>query len=263
MDLQLAGKTAIVTGGASNIGHGIVIAFAREGANVVIADLDETQSQRTAGFARKFGARALVVKTDVTKSEQCDEMAKRALDEFGRIDVLVNDAGAGPGSELRFRETTRDVAHRVVDLNFWGAFNCTKAVLDHMIARRSGNLIHISSAAARRGDSMLGMYSSAKAGLLGLTRAQAWEFAQFGIRVNAVCPGRIIPNSPEQVREDKWKRVEETEKSPLLQEIYQSAAIHSPGHPGDIANMVLFLASDCARFITGQSIGVDGGLVMP
>ena len=263
MDLNMAGKTAIVTGGASNVGHGIVMVFAREGANVAIADMDEVQAQRTARMASEYGARVISIKTDVTRFEQCDSMVKKTLDEFGHIDVLVNDAGAGPGSELNFRQTTIEVARKVVDLNYWGAYNCSKAVLDHMMAQKSGNIVHISSVAARRGQSCLSLYSSAKAGIIGLTIAQAWEFAQFGIRINAVCPGRIIPDTPEQVSEARWKKLQEVENSPVIKEVYKSAALQKPGHPSDIANMVIFLASDAARFITGQAINVDGGVVMP
>jgi len=127
MDFGLAGKTVIVTGGASNIGHGIVMAFAKEGANVVIADIDKLQAEKTAGLARQLGVKALVVSTDVTDHEQCEAMATKALNEFGQIDVLVNNAGGTRGHLGYTREISRDIALKVMALNFWSQFDCTRA----------------------------------------------------------------------------------------------------------------------------------------
>src|SRR5437899_950830 len=138
MELGLAGKTAIVTGGGSNIGHGIVLALAREGASVVIADIDEPQAERTAELVRAQGVKALALRTDVTDPSQCDAMAARTLAEFGRIDALVNNAGIGPDAHSFFRDYDLERARRAMDLNYWSAFYCCKSVIEPMIAERHG-----------------------------------------------------------------------------------------------------------------------------
>ena len=132
MELRLAGKTVIITGGGSNIGRGIVLAFVREGANVVIADIDEAQGEKTADLARKQGDRVTVVKTDITKPEQCEAMASKVLAEFGQLDVLVNCAGWV--NDQLFVDKPREEWVKEVDINYWGVINCTKAVIAHILA---------------------------------------------------------------------------------------------------------------------------------
>lgn len=253
MEFGLAGKTAIVTGGASNIGHGIVIAFAKEGTNVVIADIDEAQANKTAGLAREQGVKALVVNTDVTDSEQCENMAKKALDEFGQIDVLVNDAGGSRGHIYYTREIPRDIALKVMDLNFWGAFNCTRAVVEHMIARKSGRIVNISSGSGMTWEALpnLPIYSAAKAAVINMTKALSRELTPFGINVNSVAPGLILPDKRDEQVGELSAHFKPSEAHLKLMEMGVA------GHPADIANMTVFLASDAAGFISGQTIYVS------
>jgi NAD(P)-dependent dehydrogenase (short-subunit alcohol dehydrogenase family) len=251
MDFGLAGKTVIVTGGASNIGHGIVMAFAKEGANVVIADIDESQANKTAGLAMKLGIRALVVNTDVTKPEHCEAMARKALDEFGHIDVLVNNAGGTRGHLGYTREISRDIALKVMDLNFWGQFDCTRAVVEHMIAQKSGKIVNISSGAGLGGaHPRYPIYAAAKAAVISLTKSLSQELASFGINVNSVAPGLILPDQrDEQVGELS------AHNRPGAEHAKQMEGIH--GRPADIANMAVLLASDVAGFISGQVVYVS------
>ncbi|MCK4368067.1 MAG: SDR family oxidoreductase, partial [Dehalococcoidales bacterium] len=150
MELGLAGKTVIVTGGASNVGRGIVLAFAREGSNVVIADIDEAQGEKTAKLARKQGGKVLMVKTDVTSPEQCQAMVKRTLDEFGRLDILVNCVGWI--YDRLFVDKPREEWVKEVDTNYWSVINCTRAVIDHMIAQKRGKIISLASDAGKIGE---------------------------------------------------------------------------------------------------------------
>ncbi|MFC1924373.1 SDR family NAD(P)-dependent oxidoreductase [Chloroflexota bacterium] len=251
MGFGLAGKTVIVTGGASNIGHGIVMAFAKEGSNVVIADIDKAQAQKTAGLARKLGVRALVVTADVTKPKQCEAIVKKALDKFGQIDVLVNNAGGTRGHLAYTREISRDIALMVMDLNFWSQFDCTRAVVEHMISRKSGRIVNISSGAGLGGaHSRYPIYAAAKAAVISLTRSLSEELLPFGINVNSVAPGLILPD---QRNEQVGEMSAHYKPSPEHAKLMDSGLA---GRPADIANMVVFLASDAAGYISGQTFYV-------
>lgn len=253
MELGLRGKTVIVTGGASNIGHGIVMAFAKEGANVVIADIDEAQAQKTAQLAKEQGVKVLVVKTDVTDPDQCQAMADKALAEFGQIDVLVNNAGGTRGHLGFMRDISRDIARKVVDLNFWSVFDCTRAVVAHMMARKSGKIINISSGSGlpvSGGHPRYAIYSAAKAAVINLTPSLAQELAPFGINVNSVAPGLIVPDQREsQVGEHS------AHYNPSPEHFKQMTQTVS-GQPSDIANMAVFLASDATPYVSGQTVFV-------
>ena len=251
MELGLGGKTVIVTGGASNIGHGIVMAFAKEDANVVIADIDESQANKTAELAKKLGVKTLVVKTDVTKPEHCQAMAEKALDVFGKIDILVNNAGGTRGHLGFTREISRDIALQVMALNFWSQFDYTRAVVEHMIARKSGKIVNISSGAGLSGaHPRYPIYAAAKAAAISLTMSLAEELAPFGINVNSVAPGLILPD---QQAEQVGELSAHYKPSPEHAKIMESGIA---GRPSDIANMVVFLASDATPFISGKTVYV-------
>lgn len=253
MEFGLVGKTVIVTGGASNIGHGIVMAFAKEGANVVIADIDESQALKTAEFAEKLGGgKTLVVITDVTKHEDCEAMVKKTLDEFSKIDVLINNVGGVSGYLGSFRDMPRDVAFKTMALNFWGQFDCTKAVVEHMISRKSGKIINISSAAGLGGIAQLSMYAASKAAVINFTQSLAKELAPFGINVNNIAPGLILPEGPEQVGEQSVHYGAGVADEDVLEGV-------AAGHPTDIASMAVFLASNVSGFISGQTMSVIDG----
>ena len=260
MDLGLQGKTAVVTGGGSNLGHGIVIAFARERANIVIADIDEPQAERTAALARDLGVQALSVPTDVTDAAQCERMVARALEMFGRIDVLVNNAGIGREAASYFREYALEDAHRTMNLNYWGAFYCCKAAIVPMLEAARGSIVNMSSRAFVDGREYASVYSSAKAGIVALSQCLAKEFGPKGIRVNSIAPGLILPESPEQVGQVSSKIRPRLGRGLDDQMVSTNFAARGQlGHPDDIARIVVFIASDAARFVTGKVLVADGG----
>lgn len=263
MELGLAGKTVIVTGGGSNIGRGISLAFARERVNLVIADIGEAQAKKTAANAEELGAKTLVVKTDVANWEQVQATVQKTLDTFGRVDVLVNNVGWA--AERLFIEKPRAEWEKEIQLNLWSVINCTRAVLDPMIAQKKGAVVSIGSDAGRMGEFREGVYAACKAGVMGLTKTLAREVGKHGIRLNVVCPGTTMPSSEEEIGETSmwagtlgkgWNTPEMRER------IAKAYPLRRVGKPEDIANAVVFLASDAASFITGQTLSVSGGYTM-
>lgn len=246
MDFGLKGKTAIVTGGASMIGRGILLALAKEGANVVIADIDEKQAQKTAASAEQIGVKALVVIADVTDPAQCAAMAKATMAEFGRIDVLVNCAG-GSNVTAFSRELPLDTARKVMELNFWSTFICSQAVVPYMIEGKSGRIVNIASNSGLAARPKMPLYAAAKAAVISLTKSQADELKPFGINVNVVCPGLILPSNSDEVGELSAHH----NPPPGLKAFLASGADH--GRPEDIANTVVLLSSWAVEFVTGQT----------
>jgi len=262
MDLNLAGKVLIVTGGGSNIGRGIVLAFARERSNVVIADIDETQGQKVAKEANALGGKTVAIKTDVTNVDSVAAMVKKTLEEFGQIDILVNNVGWG--LDRLFVEKPRTEWEKEVNINFWGVINCTRAVLDHMIERKYGKVISIGSDAGRMGEYREAVYAGCKGGVIALSKALARELGRHGINVNVICPGATVPENPEDTGElSMWKGQMGQVFTPEVQEkAAKTYPLRRLGKPQDIANVAVFLASDAASFITGQTISVSGGYTM-
>lgn len=265
MDLNLAGKTAIVTGGASNIGRAITLGFAGEGAHVVVADVDEPQSRRVVERGRGLPGKIVAVPTDVTDSKSVERMAATTLETFGQIDVLVN--GAGWTIDRLFLEKPREEWEREIAINLWGPIHCIRAVADHMVQRRYGRIISIGSDAGRMGEYREAVYGAAKGGVAILTKALARELGRYGITVNEVSPGLVLPDSPDQVGERSlWHATSDQAKLFMRPEIREKAARSYPlrriGRPEDIAPMVLLLSSDLASFVTGQIISVNGGYAM-
>lgn len=264
MELGLSGKTVIVTGGGSNIGRGISLAFARERVNLVIADIDEQQAGKTAEKARELGAaKTLVVKTDVSKWEQVQATVRQGLDGFGRIDVLVNNVGWT--RDRLFIEKPREEWEREVQLNLWGMINCTRAVLDPMIAQKKGAVVSIGSDAGRMGEFREGVYAACKGGVIALTKTLAREVGKHGIRLNVVCPGTTMPASDEDIGETSmWAGGElKSWNTPEMRErIARAYPLRRVGAAEDVANAVVFLASDAASFITGQTLSASGGYTM-
>ncbi|MFC1926329.1 SDR family NAD(P)-dependent oxidoreductase [Chloroflexota bacterium] len=264
MELGLKGKVAIVTGGGSNIGRGIVLAFAREGSNIVIAEIDEPQAEKVAGEARDLGAEGvLVVGADVTRLDQIEQMVSKTLDRFKAIDVLVNNVAMADWET--FVEKPRETGAREVDLALWSVINCTHSVLSHMIDRKTGSIVNISSHCGRQGYAGLSYYSAAKAGVIGFTQAIAREAGEYGIRLNCIAPGRIPPTRSEEIgkySKTRWSNEEEARKylEESLKDLEQRACIKRLGTAEDIANAVVFLTSDAAGYITGQTLNVCGGL---
>lgn len=259
MDLGLKGKTAIISGGASNIGYGITMAFAREGANVVIADLDEAQSNKAAEKARSFGVKAAVVLADATKREQVKAAFDKVISEFQRVDVLVNNVGWD--KMAFFTETTPDIWDKIISINYRTGLNWVSVVLPHMSEKGGGAIVNIGSDAGRLGEVREAVYSGCKGAVIAFSKAIAREAGRFNVRVNVVCPALVVPETPEQVGDNSaWKA------PPVPLEIVEKAVKTYPlrkgAAPKDIANAVVFLASDAAGLITGQTLSVDAGYAM-
>lgn len=264
MELGLTGKTVIVTGGASNIGRGISFAFARERANLVIADIDEAQAAKTAAKARELGAaKTLVVRTDVSDWAQVQAMVGQSVDAFGQVDALVNNVGWT--IDRLFVEKPREEWEKEIRLNLWGMLNCTRAVLDGMIARKKGAVISIGSDAGRMGEFREAVYGACKAGVISLTKSLAREVGRHGIRLNVVCPGTTMPASDEDVGQTSmWMSgpLKAWNTPEMRERISKAYPLRRVGRPEDVANAVVFLASDAASFITGQTLSVSGGYTM-
>ena len=263
MDLGLAGKTVIVTGGGSNIGRAISLTFAEEGANVVIADLDEKQAQRVANEAKAKGGNAVVIRTDVTDWDSVQNTVKKTLEQFGQIDVLVNNVGWT--HDRLFIEKPREEWEKEVKINLWGFINCTRAVLDHFIERKKGTIVSMGSDAGRMGEYREAIYGACKGGIIAGSKAIAREVGRYGITLNVVCPGVTIPEKPEEETGElsMWSGAMGGIFTPEMQQkAAQRYALRRLGKPEYMADAVVFLASERANYITGQTLSVSGGYTM-
>lgn len=264
MELNLAGKSVIVTGGGSNIGRAISLAFARERVHLTIAEIDEGQGRKVTAEAQKQGAAsATVVPTDVTKWDSVLAMVREVEGRLGRVDVLVNNVGWT--HDRLFVEKERAEWENEIRLNLWGMINCTRAVLDGMIARKSGAIVSLGSDAGRMGEFREAVYGACKAGVIALSKSVAREAGRYGIRLNVVCPGMTMPESDEEIGglsmwaadvNRQWRTDE------MKARIAKAYPLRRIGKPEDVAQAVVFLASDAASFITGQTLSVSGGYTM-
>ena len=263
MDLGLAGKSVIVTGGGSNIGRAIALGFAREGANVVIGDIDEGQALKVASEAEalKAAGRAIVVRTDVVDAQEVEALIERAIGEFGQIHVLVNNVGWD--LDRLFLEQPREEWQRLVNINLWSVINCVHAVLPHMVEQGYGHIVSIGSEAGRMGEYREAVYGACKAGTIGLSKALAREVGRYGITLNVVCPALTVPESEEEFGErSMWKVAAPLFGPEAREKASQRYPLRRLGTAEEVANAVLFLASDAASFITGQTLSVSGGYTM-
>jgi 2-hydroxycyclohexanecarboxyl-CoA dehydrogenase len=261
MDLNLKGKSVVVTGGASNIGRAIVLGFAVEGAHITIGDLDDAQAAKVAELARKKGAASVqVIKTDVTDMAQVKAMFKTATDKHGTVDVLVN--GVGWDQLMFFTQTTPELWQKIIQINYVGVLNCTKCVLDIMTPKNTGAIVSISSDASRAGEPREAVYGGVKAAINSFMKTIAKESGRYGIRCNVVCPGVTLPQGADEIGDTSmW-----TNNSFFTPEQYEKIAKSLPlrrlGHAEDTANAVVFLASPAAGYVTGQVLSVSGGYTM-
>lgn len=263
MNLNLADKTVIVTGAGSNIGRAIALAFARERSNVVVAEIDEGQGGKTAAEATDLGATAIAVRTDVTRWESVQAMVRTVEERFGRVDVLVNNVGWT--HDALFVDKTRDEWEREIQINLWSMINGTRAVLDGMIARKAGAIVSMGSDAGRMGEFREGVYGACKAGVIALSKSIAREVGKFGIRLNVVCPGMTMPKSDDEVGALSMWTAEENRawRTPEMQaRIAKVYPLRRVATPDDVTGAVVFLASDAASFVTGQTLSVSGGYTM-
>jgi 2-hydroxycyclohexanecarboxyl-CoA dehydrogenase len=264
MELNLKGKSVVVTGAGSNIGRAIALAFAREAAHVTIAEIDPAQGEKTAAEARQGGAAsAVVVPTDVTRWESVQAMVREVEGRTGAVDVLVNNVGWT--LDRLFVEKERAEWEKEVQINLWGMINCTRAALDGMIARKAGAIVSLGSDAGRMGEFREAVYGACKAGVIALTKSVAREVGRHGIRLNVVCPGMTMPASEEDFGALSMWAAESNRAwgTPDMQaRIAKAYPLRRIGKPEDVAGAVVFLASDAASFITGQTLSVSGGYTM-
>jgi 3-oxoacyl-[acyl-carrier protein] reductase len=246
----LQGRVAVVTGGGRGIGKGIAGKLAAAGADVIVGDIDMAQAQLTADELSRKNKKVMAAQIDVSREESVAELITRALDEFGNVDILINNAG------IMFRTRLMDISvdewERIFQVNLTGPFLCTKAVIPVMKKNGFGRIVNISSSAGRSVSTLGGVhYTASKAGLLGLTRAVAKEVAPFGITVNAVCPGLI-----------DTQMARETTTQEELENFLDSFPIKRLGSSEEIGDLVVFLCSENASYITGASIDINGGDLM-
>jgi meso-butanediol dehydrogenase/(S,S)-butanediol dehydrogenase/diacetyl reductase len=257
--MELEGQVAIVTGAGRGIGRATALELARMGAAIVVAELDKDNAERTAGEVRATGRSTLVVSTDVTSRTSLGAMAERTLAEFGRIDVLVNNAGIYRAAATL--DVTEEHWDAVMNINARAVFFASQAVLPAMIAKKRGNIISLASLAGKIGSRTNLPYNASKAAVISITKSLAIAHAADGIRANCVCPG--------YVQTDMWTAVAR-EQSALLgmspEAFTEQRAAQVPlgrmERPEDVANVIGFLASSKASYMTGQAINVTGGIIM-
>ncbi len=246
--MRLKDKVALITGGARGIGRAIAIAFAKEGANIVVADVNLEVAQKTALEIESLGVKALALEMDVTNYDKVEEGINKILDKMGKVDILVNNAGITKDN-LLLRMSPADW-DAVINVNLKGTFNCIKAVSRPMIKQRSGRIISIASIIGLMGNPGQANYAASKAGIIALTKTVAKELASRNINANAVAPGFIQTEMTAKLPED------------LKKKMLEAIPLAKLGTPEDVANVCLFLASDESSYITGQTITIDGGMVM-
>ncbi len=261
MDLFLKGKVAIVTGAGQGIGRAIAKTFAREGAKVVIADLNEEKGNSVANEIKAAGGQAIMVKTDVSKYEDAERLVKAAIDTFSGADILVNDAAA-PRTTGDFWQISREVWKQNIDVNLIGTMNCCRAVIEHIKAKRWGQLVSISSDSGTAGDLRMAWYCASKAGVVGFTKGLANDVGRYGITVNAVYPGFTMVERYEELNKKLLEELGPEKFEERQKKLLKLYPVRKLGTPQEVADMVVFLCSGPASHITGQAIAVDGGYCM-
>ena len=246
------GRVVIVTGSGSakGLGREAVMCFAEAGADVVVADMNLAGAEEVAEEARKKGVRALAVELNVTDPESANAMAKAVVDEFGKIDVLVNNAGITQPKKVK--DMTLDDFRRIVEVNLMGTFNCCKAVMEYMKEKKYGRIVNISSISGKQGGGVFGgaHYCASKAGVLGFSKSLARELALDGVTVNCVCPGAAATEIRKGISDE------------AEQSIADAVPMKRVATQREVAAAMVFLASEEASYITGEDIDVNGGAHM-
>jgi sorbitol-6-phosphate 2-dehydrogenase len=259
---RFAGKVALVTGAGQGLGEALAHRLAREGANVVVADIVDDKAAAVArALSEQHGVRAIAVHADVTDTAQCEAMVDRTVAEFGRLDVCVSNAGILMSGTITEFDPAR--WRKVIEVNLVGYFNVARAAARVMIAQKSGTIVQINSKSGKKGSNKNSAYAASKFGGIGLTQSLALELAEHNVRVNAICPGNLL-DSPlwvDSLYEQYAKRwgitVEEVRAKYLSQVPLGRGCVYE-----DVANVLAFIASDEASYMTGQAINVTGGQEM-
>ena len=246
---MLQDKIAVVTGASSGIGKDIAMKLALKGANIVVHyRSNDEEALALASNIEKIGSKALVVKGDISKMADAEKLIEEAISKFGRVDILVNNAGITKDTLLL--KMSEEQFDDVINTNLKGTFNCTKSVTKHMLKQKSGRIINISSVIGVVGNAGQSNYAASKAGIIGFTKSVAKELASRGITANAVAPGFIRTKMTDVLKDE------------VKEEILKKIPLNKFGEAEDVANLVAFLASDEASYITGQVINIDGGMVI-
>ena len=244
MDLELKNKVVLVTGAARGIGRTIALEFAKEGANVVVNDIMD--GTPVAEEIKQMGREVIFLKANIADMREAEQLADKAVERFGRIDVWINNAGIT--RDALIHKMTEENWNDVINVNLKGTFNCCKAAAKYMMEQKYGRIISVSSVVGQRGNIGQANYSASKAGIIGLTKTLALEFARYGdITVNAVAPGFV---NTEMMR---------TIPEKVMQRIVESIPFHRLAEPDEVAHLIVYLASDKAKYITGQIVGINGG----
>jgi 2-hydroxycyclohexanecarboxyl-CoA dehydrogenase len=256
MDLGLKGKVAIVTGGSRGIGRIIAHTLAKEGAKVVIASTNTDRGNNVVREVEDFGGEALMIKTNVGNLEETESLCNKILERFSKIDILIHCAASF--FYKPFLETPVEAWKTIIDVIFIGAINCCRSVLRQMTKQRSGRIIFIGSDAERIGDRYQSIYASAKGAVIAFAKSLAQDVGPNGITVNVVSPALVVTEENRKLYTQMYGLADE-KKANRLFSIYPMRRL---GTPEDVANLVAFLSSDKAGFITGQTISVNGGYCM-
>jgi meso-butanediol dehydrogenase / (S,S)-butanediol dehydrogenase / diacetyl reductase len=264
--MRLAGKVAIVTGGGSGIGRGIVLAMARQGADIALPDIQVINAEKVAEEVKGHGRKCVAMRTDVTSAADIKAMVDRTKEVLGKIDILVNNAGMAAPPGMPFTTNTEEDWDRSFAVNTKSVFLTCKAVAPHFLERKAGRIINIASIAGPLAATTMPPYSVAKGGVITFTRVIAKELAPHGITVNAICPGVLYT--------DFWQKLAAhiaatnpafagmTPRQVFEKRVNDIVPMKCEQTPDDIGHAAVFLASDEARYITGQALNVDGGCVM-
>jgi len=249
--MRFKDKTVIITGGNSGIGKAAAVLFANEGARVMVADLSENLDGELANAIIATNSEVGYIKVDVTEAEQVEQMIQQTISLWGRFDILVNSAGV-LGPRIRTDKYPEADFDKIIDINVKGLWQCMKTALRYFTEQRSGNIVNIASVAGHLG--MVGhiAYSASKHAVVGMTKTAAIEFAKYGIRINAVCPGFTQTPMMEGADTD----------AAYLEALQYATPMKRFGKPEEIASAILYLAADESSFITGQSLIADGGLIL-
>ncbi|MBW1767486.1 MAG: SDR family oxidoreductase [Deltaproteobacteria bacterium] len=244
--MRLEKKVVIVTGGGRGLGETICLTFAREGAHVAVSDINLKDAKRVEGLIKKMGRKAVAIKADVSREKEVKELVAKTIEALGTVDILVNNAGIfhkGPVAEMSV-----DIWDKVIAVNLKGTFLCSREVIPTFKQKRAGKVINIGSLAGQVGGILAGSnYSASKAGIICFTKSLAKELAPFGVNVNCVAPGVIDTEMTREFpREDMRKAI----------------PLGELGVPQDVADAVLFLASEESKYITGETLNVNGGILM-
>jgi len=248
---RVEGKVALVTGGASGIGRATALTFAREGAKLVIADMNTDGGQQTVHMITEQGGEATFVRTDVSKAVEVQALISQAVETYGRLDCAHNNAGISGGGRALTAEYAEDTWQQVIAVNLTGVWFCMKYEIPQILHQGGGTIVNTASTAGLTGSRGISAYVASKHGVVGLTKTAALEYAQQGIRVNCVCPGAIQTPMTERAWSDPERRAQ----------VIASEPVGRIGSPEEIAEAVVWLCSNAASFVTGHAMSVDGGYV--